>query len=134
MRGVYAFAFAILAISALASGHTCGVPMVQIELDALSGRPNPTWQLDDTQARELLALLVDLPSTAPRKPGGLGYRGFLVYRPAAGGAVPAPIRVFAGTIEIDSTPHVDLHGAETWLLRSARANGWAAIADTVPPR
>ena len=103
--------------------------MVQIELDAFSGRPNPRWALDDAQAAELLALLADLPAATPRPRAALGYRGFLVHR---GGAL-APIRVGAGTVEIDGTSHADRHGAEAWLLRNARARGWAAAVEGVVP-
>jgi hypothetical protein len=105
--------------------------MVQIELDVFSGRPNPTRQLDDAQTIELLA---DLPIAAQRQTEQLGYRGFLVHRPAPGGAVAAPVRVYADTMEIDAQPHADVRGAEAWLLRFARANGWAAILDSIPPR
>lgn len=120
-------------------GATPGPPLavatVQIELDALSGRPNPTWQLDAVQASELLALLADLPAAAPRPPAGLGYRGFLVHQGALGGAAAAPlVRVFAGGVEIDAKPYLDLRGAEAWLLRNARAMGWAAVVDGISAR
>ena len=108
--------------------------MLKIELDVFSGRPNPTWQLDDAQAIELLALMADLPIVTQRQTGQLGYRGFLVYRPGPGGAVAAPVRVYAGTVEIDSQPFADVHGAEAWLMRCARANGSAAILDSIPTR
>ncbi|HOM12747.1 MAG TPA: hypothetical protein PLB41_05455 [Rubrivivax sp.] len=103
--------------------------MVEIELDAFSGRPNPRWPLDDAQAAELLALLADLPAAAPRPHADLGYRGFLVHR---GGAL-APIRVGAGTVEIDGASHADRRAAEAWLLRNARALGWAAVVEGVVP-
>lgn len=127
-------ALALLPLSAPSTGHNPGVPVVQIELDVFSGRPNPTWQLDDAQTIELLALLADLPIATQRKTEELGYRGFLVYRLGPGGTVAAPVRVYAGTVEIDSQPLADVRGAEAWLLRFARANGWAAILDSIPPR
>ena len=55
--------------------------MVQIELDVFSGRPNPTWQLDDTHMIELLALLADLPIATRRKTEGLGYSDSLYTAP-----------------------------------------------------
>ena len=116
-------------------GPPSAVATVQIELDALSGRPNPTWRLDASQALELLALLADLPAAASRPPAGLGYRGFLVHQGVARDAAPAlPVRVFAGGVEIDAKPHLDLRGAEAWLLRNARAMGWAAVVDGISPR
>ena len=53
---------------------------MQIELDVFSGRPNPTWSLNDEQARECLARFKALKmSESKRVPyNGLGYRGFKV--------------------------------------------------------
>lgn len=50
-----------------------------MELDVFSGRPNPTWQLDETQARDLTSRHRGLAETTdrPPEPPGLGYRGFL---------------------------------------------------------
>lgn len=79
-------------------------PRVEIELDVFSGRPNPSWTLDDDAAAELLARLGDAPRPPP--PGHLGYRGFLVHRS-----------------DVPSTVHV--HGdqaLERWLLASGGAH------------
>ena len=53
---------------------------MQIELDVFSGRPNPTWSLNDEQARKYLARFKALKiSESKRVPyDGLGYRGFKV--------------------------------------------------------
>lgn len=50
-----------------------------VELDAFSGRPNPSWQLDEARAGELVELHRRLTATTerPPEPPGLGYRGFL---------------------------------------------------------
>lgn len=133
-NGLASLVFALLPLSTHGAGHNPGVPMVQIELDIFSGRPNPTWRLDDAQTIELLALLSDLPVATQGQPEPLGYRGFLVYRCGSAGVAAAPVRVYAGTVEIDSQPFADIRGAEAWLQRSARANGWAAILDGIPPR
>jgi hypothetical protein len=55
-----------------------------VELDLFSGRPNPTWELDDRSAQQLAQLIESLPPThlPPPEPPGLGYRGFRV---SAGG-------------------------------------------------
>jgi hypothetical protein len=62
------------------SGTTHGVRenQMRVELDAFSGRPNPSWYLTEAQARELLLRLQNLPRDggAPRQ--GLGYRGLIV--------------------------------------------------------
>jgi hypothetical protein len=51
---------------------------IRAELDIFSGRPNPTWSLNDEQARELLARLKQLTPKASSRAlyDGLGYRGF----------------------------------------------------------
>jgi hypothetical protein len=52
---------------------------VFVELDVFSGRPNPSWELDDRTSEELRQLqsrLTKARQTAPEPPG-LGYRGFL---------------------------------------------------------
>jgi hypothetical protein len=53
---------------------------MRIELNAFSGRPNPTWSLNDEEAREFLARFQTLKtSDSKRTPyDGLGYRGFKV--------------------------------------------------------
>ena len=103
--------------------------MAEIELDVLSGRPNPRWALDAAQTSELLALLDGLPAAAAQPRFDLGYRGFLVHRD---GLLP-PVRVVAGQVEIDGETRADRRGAEAWLLRSARAHGWAAMVAAVKP-
>jgi hypothetical protein len=53
---------------------------MRIELDIFSGRPNPTWSLDDEQAAELLASFKALAASASQETffDGLGYRGFRI--------------------------------------------------------
>ena len=70
--------------------------MARVELDVFSGRPNPTWQLADVDARRLAELVVGLarvPGSAPQPPA-LGYRGFLVALPGGRYRVWGP-HVFA---------------------------------------
>ena len=54
--------------------------MARVELDVFSGRPNPTWELDDRWALLLQQLIEGLPTTGrpPPEPPALGYRGFRV--------------------------------------------------------
>jgi hypothetical protein len=51
---------------------------MQIELEVFSGRPNPTWALNDEEAKEFLAKFKSLTASDSHKPlyDGLGYRGF----------------------------------------------------------
>jgi hypothetical protein len=54
--------------------------VARVELDLFSGRPNPTWELDDLEARQLQRLIEIPPPThlPPPESPGLGYRGFQV--------------------------------------------------------
>ena len=61
--------------------HACGVvsQRVNVELDVFSGRPNPTWELDDRSGSELLARIERLPRTTSRTTSAsLGYRGWIL--------------------------------------------------------
>ena len=54
---------------------------IHVELDLVSGRPNPTWALQGPPAIELLRRLdaVGGPSPVPAEaPDRLGYRGFVL--------------------------------------------------------
>jgi len=53
---------------------------MRIELDAFSGRPNPTWSLNDEQARGFLDQFKALKTSDSKSAlyDGLGYRGFKV--------------------------------------------------------
>jgi hypothetical protein len=73
-------------------------------------------------------LLAGLPTSEARVRPELGYRGFIVHRPDS-----PPLRVFAGTIEADAAILADARGAEAWLVRNARARGWADVVEGVSP-
>jgi hypothetical protein len=51
-----------------------------VELDAFSGRPNPSWELDEVSSDALRKFVAGLPVTSdrPAQPPGLGYRGFVL--------------------------------------------------------
>ncbi len=52
---------------------------MDVEVDILSGMPNPRWTLSDTQAKELLTKLSELSESQPKpRAADLGYRGFIV--------------------------------------------------------
>jgi hypothetical protein len=53
---------------------------VHIEVDMLSGQPNPQWEATDDEAAVIAALFEGLPDVAdePAIHDRLGYRGFLV--------------------------------------------------------
>jgi hypothetical protein len=56
-----------------------------VTLHVFSGRPDPTWTLDDQQADRLLESLASVRERTTQKPSGvvgqLGYRGFTLQRP-----------------------------------------------------
>src|SRR5687768_9671188 len=67
----------------VACGGTRTEPVIltnaTVELDAFSGRPNPTWQMTQAETRDVEARLRDLPSTTEQLPEStLGYRGFYI--------------------------------------------------------
>jgi hypothetical protein len=65
---------------------------LRVELDIFSGRPNPVWALGEL---ELVALEIMIKQATPSHGSvdipGLGYRGFIVYR-------PEQIRIYRGKI------------------------------------
>ncbi len=80
--------------------------MVRVTIDMFSGRPNPTWTLDEARAREVLRDIQSRPETiAPLDayPAILGYRGIIVEedeggrgRSELGRTLPAAFRLGSG--------------------------------------
>jgi hypothetical protein len=110
-------------------------PMMQVEIDLFSGRPNPHWQLAPSELAELESRLVTLPAAASAAlPDGLGYRGLHL------GPVPArqmaheppwlnpivALEVGGGVIQATRRNGATLHwldsgrSLECWLLTLAR--------------
>lgn len=74
---------------------------ITITIDMYSGRPNPTWELSDTEAKKLTDLLAlqrePAKAAIPFHMGHLGYRGIkITTTPHAGAALSA--RVFDGAV------------------------------------
>lgn len=71
--------------------------VIEVELDAFSGRPNPRWNLDeDTSAQpveQLQTLLVTRSSVSVQP--GLGYRGFILH------GADFTARVFGGVVQVN---------------------------------
>jgi hypothetical protein len=98
---------------------------VAVTLHIYSGRPDPAWELSDSQARELINRLGRLPGTTLSKPPGLigqlGYRGFSVQ------AVQEPklephLYVHGGIVDLarfDLNKVVGSPDLEDWLLSTA---------------
>lgn len=91
----------------------------EVTLDALSGLPNPRWNLAGDAASELARRLAALPEASPTRvpePPALGYRGFRI-----AGATGEPVHhVYRGVVrrngELCPDPERRL---ERWLLDTA---------------
>jgi hypothetical protein len=100
---------------------------VQIELDIFSGRPNPTWELDDSEVDQLLGLMAQRSQEAGRgfDIGGLGYRGFILTVTGQQSGMFDQAHVFRGVIKLTlgaSVTYVRDHDREVeyWLLDTAK--------------
>jgi hypothetical protein len=107
-----------------------GAPLL-VELDVFTGRRNPTWMLSTDEAAELCARTRRLtPGGGPAKEGGLGYRGFLVYR-VDGSSPVLWMKVVPGTVRLDDGKeprwHSDTAGIEQWLRGVAAARGHRSL-------
>ena len=102
---------------------------IRIELDALSGRPNPSWTLDEADTQAVLARLRLGPPCAPRS-DHLGYRGFLVWRNDRMAAAGPWLRVGHGIItELGrgTVAHRDDGQLEDLFIEQAAARGFAPL-------
>ena len=103
--------------------------ILQVELDAFSGRPNPRWDLTQTQAAEFLARLRKLQqaqSSFPRS-DGLGYRGFIVSGNEGMLDSYNDARVYRGIVFARRGKREEIfadseRSLERWLLESARGH------------
>lgn len=98
---------------------------VAVELDIFSGRPNPSWILDQQDGAELNRRIAGLPASDREvQPPGLGYRGFLI----TGLPDTNTCRVYGGVIACTDASgevrHDDTRHAEQWLLDQAKQRGW----------
>jgi hypothetical protein len=80
---------------------------VTVTLHVFSGRPYPTWVISDQDFAALEERITALERPTLSKPPGiagmLGYRGFSLQRPAAGGAQPLDLYIHEGIV--DRGPH-----------------------------
>ncbi len=105
---------------------------LKVELDILSGKPNPAWELGERDASELESMIQRArPARGTVEPPALGYRGFVVNRSEL-------LRVFRGQLfkPQDNTP-VELCFAEVgtdverWLLERGKALLDGSVYDAV---
>ena len=118
----------LLALGCAAGGPAA--PELTVELDAFSGRPNPTWTLTAAEAGEVLERLRGLPAASASIPDlGLGYRGFVLRGEAE--ELPGRAYVTSGLIALGDPerPTVvrDAHDLEPFLIGLARARGYQVV-------
>ena len=99
---------------------------VRVELDVFSGRPNPHWELPQSEASEIAEKLASLPQVDVQVHiPGLGYRGFLLHTDNQA------IRVYRGYVirERDgrATTYRDTADLETQLTATAHAHGYGNV-------
>jgi hypothetical protein len=74
-----------------------------VTLDVFSGRANPTWQLTDSEDKELNDRLSSLTKVTHQRPsgivGGLGYRGFTITRHDSTFAAAGRLRIHEAIVD-----------------------------------
>jgi hypothetical protein len=125
-----AVAAAGLLLACSPPGHETLSGEIVVELDAFSGRPDPSWTLTRAEARELARRLRDLPPAqgSSAVPERLGYRGFWIYA----GRPPTRVFVHDGLVAIIApggagTLRRDARGAEAWLVAEATRHGYGGV-------
>lgn len=98
---------------------------VTVTLQIYSGRPNPSWELNDAQVTELSARIRNLTNTTLTKPpgmvGGLGYRGFSI-EAVREPSLDAHMYVHSGIVDLDRFDINRIENSpelEEWLLSTA---------------
>jgi hypothetical protein len=96
-------------------------PIIKVELDIFSGRPNPSWELRDGQAQTLLNMLAGIRRSSAerrfRSPPDLGYRG--LYLRIGADSQPSTWHVFDGNLEHDGQFFDDsARTVEAYVFRS----------------
>jgi hypothetical protein len=98
----------------------------RITLNVFSGRPNPTWLLNDQEEQELTQRLQASQSLTDKRPsgayGGLGYRGFSITRDALHPQGPLSMLVHQGIVDqhAGGTNIFASSGLETWLAETGQ--------------
>jgi hypothetical protein len=115
----------------------CGRPPpagFTVELDVFSGRPNPTWRVEGSEAIELRRLWRErvLPAANPQTTAalaatGLGYRGFIIHDASGALAKADRLEIGGGMVRsVDSDGRTvgvfvdDERAIERWLIAGAR--------------
>ena len=122
---------AVLFAIACAGSNTEGANPLEIELDAFSGRPNPTWIASPERSAAMSRALSSLPDAPGRpEPDHLGYRGFILRQQGL------RARVYGGHVTVTANgatrTFVDSAGLEQQLIADASQRGFAGVAARAP--
>jgi hypothetical protein len=94
-----------------------------VELDVFSGRPNPTWNLTESQCAEIEQNIAQLPEAVGKSvpsPPALGYRGLIIHYENQQG-VGESIRIYRGLVHSTRLQLQDPdRNLEKWLLNTGR--------------
>jgi hypothetical protein len=104
---------------------------VVVFLLVYSGRPDPSWPLDQSGIADVAARFADARGQAlrvPTPPPRLGYRGFRIENRPRVGQLPPVLLVGGGAVveateKGDAEAWADVARLETWLLENARSQG-----------
>ncbi|HXQ17278.1 MAG TPA: hypothetical protein VN814_21890 [Caulobacteraceae bacterium] len=95
---------------------------MRVELDLFSGRPNPSWELDEAGVREFERLMTRLkPGFATPEPPALGYRGFLLQ------AVSGVSRAYRGFVFMPQGVLDDPSCSIEWFLLDGLPAAFASL-------
>jgi hypothetical protein len=108
---------------------------VRVVVDVFSGRANPEWTLSEADVDTLREKVRRLSTsgTPPTGSGGLGYRGFEVYRTDPG-RQGRWLRIADRRVIVDdergSHTYEDSEDLERWLQQLARVRGMESLFET----
>lgn len=108
---------------------------IYVVLSFFSGRPSPSWKLNDKTIGELKSKITDLPAKNMEEPTGLGYKGFVIHNNSKIKGLPETIIAFNKTIFIKEkkklVSYEDINGIEEWLFMEAIEQGHEKIIESI---
>ena len=103
---------------------------MNIELDVFSGRPNPSWVLENEDAENVSKMLQNLPISPKKNPiGELGYRGFIVTSNEK-----QSFRIYEAVVFKETEPKeifLDENNVEQLLIKMANEKGYGGILESL---
>lgn len=108
---------------------------IRVSLSVFSGRPDPHWQLKESEIEELKIKIKDLPETKMIQPPGLGYRGFRITNQDKALGIPERMYVYRNTISFTKDDkfvfYEDKNRIEEWLINQAIKQGYEKIVERI---